>query len=659
MSYLGRVDVPTNRGRFIFLLSDLQLRTDSVVDENKENILNLIGGWVSLLADSPLSSTKGHKPAKVYAFFLRRLCDSPLEVSVDYGRLSDVLVNELTSNSDGSTSIGGFIDDFRDTPVFKEYLEFRRTSDATLLRYLLSFLCFGKKAYINNPELDAAALRGWLDVEHRLETLQLNSNILDDMAAIVKIVCHDFEMSYLPKHGGGYVSERGVRMSSVKNQLFPYDPMIERLFNSGLSSHRSLHPEAEADYKVSFDGVRMRSRRVSRLKFVPKDWKKTRSICMEPIVFQWGQQCVRLDYERMLDSGLFRRNIRISDQSVNRDSAMFGSWSRLCDTIDLSSASDSVSWKLVSAIFPKKVLKWLHGTRTKIVELPNGEHREVHKFAPMGSALCFPVQSTIYATVCLLSHIIHHCSTRGLPIPQITDSYVSWFMCERFYTNHVHGEEKYQPFRVYGDDIICDSRVTSLAIGILRLLGFDVNSSKSFFAESPFRESCGGYYFDGADVTPFFYKVKRIQKKVTIETLAGIIDTCNRALEYGYLNLRRYLKNFCLYHPIKGLRRQKGEVCNPILFHEEKVHPFSIVSLRPNLNRHLVARHNNDWQRDEVNSVCGAPEKKVVVSERFDNYWYLLWQRSRRYVDGNGDILPSHDRVDTVGYRAVRRWTPN
>jgi hypothetical protein len=54
---------------------------------------------------------------------------------------------------------------------------------------------------------------------------------------------------------------------------------------------------------------------------------------------------------------------------------------------------------------------------------------------------------------------------------------------------------------VYGDDIIVPSLFYEEAVNGLQRIGLIVNLSKSF-ADGPFRESCGGEYYNGIDVTP-------------------------------------------------------------------------------------------------------------------------------------------------------------
>jgi hypothetical protein len=183
---------------------------------------------------------------------------------------------------------------------------------------------------------------------------------------------------------------------------------------------------------------------------------------------------------------------------------------RTVDTIDLSSASDSVSWSLVKRIFPPKVLKHLLATRTKTVKTPGGELVELNKFAPMGSALCFPIQCTVFSAVVILAGILYRWGIEECQPDLLSGLDVSNLIQRTFRTSllDVSEDHRLQAFFVYGDDIICDSRITSNVVDLLRALGFRVNIGKSYTGPSLFRESCGIFAFNGIDVTPLVCKTK-------------------------------------------------------------------------------------------------------------------------------------------------------
>jgi hypothetical protein len=357
------------------------------------------------------------------------------------------------------------------------------------LQYLLTFLNFGKKVDIASTDLEASALRDWLEIEDNLKT-DIPNPVIRNLRSVVEMFFGDWVSDVLlPKHGGGSVAEKGIRGVIDKNLAFQWHPRLKYLYGArpymDVTGGIPVSPlgESTTQTQTALD--------VSRIKFVPKNWKKMRSICMEPISFQWAQQGVRLWYEAALrDSGL-KDHIFLTDQRRNQHAAMFGSLTRQVDTIDLSAASDSVTWDLVSKIFPKKVLKHLYATRTHTVSLPNGALHKMQKYAPMGSALCFPVQSTVYAAIVVMCGIARRFGEDWrLPMdisPQrVVDCYELTFR-KRLTEKRQADDHKFHPFFVYGDDIICDQQLTSNVVDALQLLGFKVNREKSYTGTAMFR----------------------------------------------------------------------------------------------------------------------------------------------------------------------------
>jgi hypothetical protein len=57
---------------------------------------------------------------------------------------------------------------------------------------------------------------------------------------------------------------------------------------------------------------------------------------------------------------------------------------------------------------------------------------------------------------------------------------------------------------VYGDDILFPAPHADRVDELLSFCGFEINLSKSFGPPSLFRESCGGHYFRGDNVKPFY-----------------------------------------------------------------------------------------------------------------------------------------------------------
>lgn len=564
-----------------------------------------------------------------------------------------------------------FTEEFKGTPIFREYLSFQRTNDPKILRFILTFLFFGKKSYVEDRSLNATALRKWRDVENRLSELVLPPWV-GNLRPVVNFLTAQWDFDhFLPKHGGGAVSEKGVMGVNMKCWFLRdgVPPGVEWLYGQTAFERDSAmqgQPQRLLEPPTILTESSGDKVFTSRLKFVAKDYKTSRSICMEPTSVMWAQQGVRRVLERAISEGPLSRHVTLKDQSQNQFASFLGSLGFGLDTIDLSSASDSVSWELVKAIFPARILKHLHATRTRTVRInKSAPSVEVKKFAPMGSALCFPTQCIVYSALTLYLGMCEFYQLRwdrpGILAERDIEAY--------YYQSHdLAGRDsrKMIPFRIYGDDIACDQRVTPSLVIALTSLGFEVNVEKSFMGDSAYRESCGAHHFRGHDVTPFPFKPKQIREKVSMATLAGIIDMANDCLAAGLLTLRKYLIAFITRYDIEGVNKvgKPGNEVNPILFTEDKDTPFAILSANP-ANAQLqrasqMAKPPRDFKDlqypDMVRSIALLPRDKAVVY--FEDYRYTVWWRSK--VAGGGSIatcdVPSD--LDTLEVGAKWRWTP-
>jgi hypothetical protein len=211
----------------------------------------------------------------------------------------------------------------------------------------------------------------------------------------------------------------------------------------------------------------------ARVILVPKDSRGPRLISCEPLVFQWIQQGLgRAIVKHVERHSLTRENVRFTDQQPNRMGALAGSSSGKYATLDLKDASDRITVGLVRLLFPEPLLEYLLASRSLSTIMPNGEVICLNKFAPMGSALCFPVLAlTIWAIL-----------TAGL-----TDAYSR----KRVY--------------VYGDDVIVPTAQAENAMILLESFGLAINRDKSCY-HGFFRESCGLDAYKGKDVTPVRFR---------------------------------------------------------------------------------------------------------------------------------------------------------
>lgn len=209
--------------------------------------------------------------------------------------------------------------------------------------------------------------------------------------------------------------------------------------------------------------------------FVPKDSRGPRVISKEPLHLLTAQ----LSYFSWLKHRIEKYSngtLNITSQDVNRDLAHKGSLSREWCTLDLSSASDRVSYRHVLHVFRDcPAMRWFFlNARSTHAILPSGTKIELNKLSGMGSGLTFPTMA-LFIQLAIVTRI-----------------------CEA----HPHLPKRYVRDRVfvYGDDIILPTRWYNLAIDGLHASDLLVNYSKSY-SNSLYRESCGADFYDGHDVS--------------------------------------------------------------------------------------------------------------------------------------------------------------
>lgn len=237
----------------------------------------------------------------------------------------------------------------------------------------------------------------------------------------------------------------------------------------------------------------------SRLSFVPKNADISRIVCVEPTL-NMGYQ---LGVGEILTSRLRSFfGIDLTKQpDYNRELCRLGSLSGSFATIDLESASDSLSLSMLKEVFPMSFLGMLLPLRCSTTKLPSGEAVALHMISTMGNGFTFPLQTILFAGI-----VSAAARARG-------------FHLSRPHTANLGA------FGVFGDDIIVPTG-EHLCIGtqvpyrdfsqalyrdvirLLNILGFKVNTEKTFL-EGPFRESCGVDYYNGVNVRGVYIKSLR------------------------------------------------------------------------------------------------------------------------------------------------------
>jgi hypothetical protein len=239
----------------------------------------------------------------------------------------------------------------------------------------------------------------------------------------------------------------------------------------------------------------------NNISFVPKTAKTERTIAVEPLLNGFVQKGI----DQELRKKLLRFGIDLSNQEINQNLALLGSFGGLDPlvTIDLKSASDSISRELVRYLLPYDWYRFLDNSRSKYYKL-EGAVYPYQKFCSMGNGFCFPLETLIFVAAIV--------ATGKVTNPQ-------------------------RDFHVYGDDIIVRSSVSAEIIDLLDHWGFKTNLDKTFL-EGPFRESCGADWFGGEDVRPF--------------TLDYALDSYQNIVKFLNLSTRSR-KTSSFFEPVRGL----------------------------------------------------------------------------------------------------------
>lgn len=211
----------------------------------------------------------------------------------------------------------------------------------------------------------------------------------------------------------------------------------------------------------------------SELTFVPKDAKTDRPICIEPLLNGLYQK----GFGTWIRKRLRSHGINLNDQSVNQKLAQRAFTDKLA-TVDFSSASDTVAYRLVMDLLPFPWFEALDVARAPCYK-HNGEWRTFQKFTSMGNAYTFELETLLFYGLAYAC-----CEELGLEVKTGVN------------------------LSVYGDDVIIPQDAFDLFSEVTEVCGFAVNREKSFH-NGVFFESCGCDFFQGDLVRPFLLK-KRI-----------------------------------------------------------------------------------------------------------------------------------------------------
>lgn len=357
-------------------------------------------------------------------------------------------------------------------------LSSRREAVAVALRALRQVCyCFYKLNIPHTDEQEAKTLADFVTVDRELsfttETLDPVSKIIQKQARhiICRVLANADPRSGIPKHGPGAVAtgEKLPEKHHFKRdytRLTSVFPLDEWFFCNQSHVCDSLQ-ELQAMETLEVG--------TAKVVLVPKDSRGPRLISCEPLEYQWIQQSLnRVLVDTIESHPLTKGHVNFTDQEVNRNLALRSSLSYDWVTLDMKEASDRVSCNLVQSLFPATWWEHLFASRSAATQLPSKRVVQLQKFAPMGSAVCFPVEALIFWAISVSTLMI----TQNLPLRKAATKVY-----------------------VYGDDIICDANYHGVIRSIMPKFDLMLNDSKCCVA-GPFKESCGMDAYLGIPVTP-------------------------------------------------------------------------------------------------------------------------------------------------------------
>jgi len=232
---------------------------------------------------------------------------------------------------------------------------------------------------------------------------------------------------------------------------------------------------------------------------VPKNAKTNRVIAVEPGINLWFQKSIG----DMISRRLLRWGIDLRDQTRNQELARSGSVTSELATIDFSSASDSISKRLVEELLPRRWFLLLDASRSHFGWV-KGELRLWNKFSSMGNGFTFPLETLIF------------------------------YSCALVVREHLRLDGKVSAF---GDDVIIPSAAYDLFSRLCTFYGFSVNPDKSFHLGF-FRESCGSHFYRGRDIKPIYLKENVTTVQACYKLANSVRELCHRRNNYFGCDIR-------------------------------------------------------------------------------------------------------------------------
>jgi hypothetical protein len=474
---------------------------------------------------------------------------------------------------------------------------------------------------------------GFVQIERDLDVYDPEPDVVADFVSVSRLLWDSALASFrldevTCTHGPGATADRvkGNQKYVWRHwyeRLEPYFPFLEHGYQLSVSYASSLGDEGYYDIKtrepyvveearspnVEFDAVAFVpscQELPVRVTPVPKTLKGPRIIAIEPVCMQYVQQGIRSELYRLLESSeIAGGHINFSDQSLNKRMALVASADGRLATVDLSEASDRVPHGLAIRMFDGNpdLRDAIEACRSTHAKMPDGRIiGPLRKFASMGSALCFPVESMYFYTICVLARL----RFANLPL--------TWEHCLKV------SREIY----IYGDDIIVPADETVFILDYLQKYNCKVNTRKTFW-HGLFRESCGVDAYDGVEVTPTYIRQVHPESKRSDKALISWVSTANQFYLKGYWHSAQYMFNHI------------ESIIGDLPYKEVQSPGLGRISF---LGYRSVGRWNEKYQRFEVQALVPEPVYRTDTLEGYAALQKFLLHAQRVADD---DVEPGAD----------------
>lgn len=405
--------------------------------------------------------------------------------------------------------------------LFTGYYDFAQPNEAVdVIRDIVQWTRLSQKAELDDPTLEEDCwVKFWENQERLANVWNTDDPIRQDYLSRMKEIISRYFVSdrefilQRGKHGSGAVADPDIHRNVAMKQdaVAYYDEWLNylALHNPGVKP-----TECGLGYYTNEYGTLIADRS-AKPSTVPKNLDKRRGIALQSCSRMWFQQATLDTFYRVSWSKPYvQKHLAIFNRDVNREAARQGSIYNNIATLDLSSASDSVSVRLVKKVFGPNVRRALLCARADHF---TSDTRKFETYATMGDASTFPVETIVFGA-CIklaLDLAVEYYREAWVKVPFNPEL---WF--------------------VFGDDIIVpnDYQVLSRLHDILDRLGFIVNKDKSFY-HGPYRESCGIEAYLGESIEPFYARLKLWKA----ERYGSLVGAANEVYLRGYKCLRQYL----------------------------------------------------------------------------------------------------------------------